>query len=229
MNYDEELQLTDRTLVTMMTPFNFYMPSYVPWMLNQDHTKAYEELALWLKILQHQKNPDRAGRRWFLKSGHHLLSGHLEACRKVFPDAKMIMTHRRMESVLPSFCSMQKTMMRLDTLDFDATKLGPQAVYWFTEAFKRMFEFRKTVPKDLIIDIFYKDVITDPQGQFTGILKAMGLEITPADEVAAKKWMAENGRDTHPPHKYAPEDFGVTADQLAEAFKFYHDVFIPKK
>ena len=228
-NYDEELQLLDRTLVTMMVPFYFYMPSYIPWLMEQDHTKPYEELRLWLKILQHQKNPDRAGRKWFLKTGHHVMCGHLESVAKAFPDAKLIMTHRRMESVLPSFCSMLNTMAHLDVIDFNTQDLGPQAMAWHAEAFKLMFAFRKTQPASLFIDVFYKDVVTDPQGQFRRIMEGMGLEVTSADAEAAHKWMSANTRDTHPPHKYAPEAFGVTTDQIAETFKFYHDAFIPQR
>ena len=41
--------------------------------------------------------------------------------------------------------------------------------------------------------------------------------------------MAKNGRETHPPHDYAPEDFGVTGAELADTFRFYHDAFAVKR
>jgi hypothetical protein len=228
-DYDEDLQLLDRTLLSMMYPFYFNIPSYVPWMFAQDHSKAFEELRTWLKLLQYQKVPDRRGRKWFLKSGHYLACGHLEAVINAFPEAKLVMTHRRMENVLASFCSMQTLTVKQDSLTFDQRTTGPNAIAWFQEVFKRMFEVRKKYPADKFIDIFYKDVITDPQGQFRNGLERMGLKVTAADEAAARTWMASHGRETHPPHKYTPEDFGVTGEQIAAAFKVYHDAFIPKK
>jgi len=53
----------------------------------------------------------------------------------------------------------------------------------------------------------------------------MGLTPTAADLDEATTWMAANGRDTHPPHNYEPEDFGITAEELRETFKFYHDAY----
>ena len=57
-------------------------------------------------------------------------------------------------------------------------------------------------------------------------MELMGLKVTPEDEKAATTWMSQNGRDTHPRHKYTPEESGMTAQQIADTFKFYHDAFV---
>ena len=57
-------------------------------------------------------------------------------------------------------------------------------------------------------------------------MQAMGLGATDADEQAARSWMASHGRDTHPPHVYRAEDYGVSSEQLARSFGFYHDAFL---
>jgi hypothetical protein len=46
------------------------------------------------------------------------------------------------------------------------------------------------------------------------------------DALAVKTWMDGHGRDTHPRHLHSPEDHGITADQLAEAFELYHKAFL---
>jgi hypothetical protein len=38
--------------------------------------------------------------------------------------------------------------------------------------------------------------------------------------------MSQNGRDTHPRHKYKPEDYGMSSQRLAETFMFYRDAFL---
>jgi hypothetical protein len=223
--YEEEILLLDRTFVCMMYPFYFNIPRYVQWMMDQDHSRAYEELILWLKVLQHQ-NPEHRGKRWFLKTGHHLLSGRLEGVLNAFPKAKALMTHRTLEEVLPSYCSNQSTMIQGNSNNFNRKEIGGHAIRWFKEALERMMEVRKKEPKDRFIDIFYKDVMTDPQGQFRRTLERMGMTCRAEDEQAAAKWMAENGRETHPRHHYKHEDFGMTGAEIAETFKFYHSAFL---
>jgi hypothetical protein len=54
----------------------------------------------------------------------------------------------------------------------------------------------------------------------------MNLACGPADISAASRWMSANQRSTHPAHRYKPEDYGVTAQQLRDQFKFYHEAFL---
>ena len=41
--------------------------------------------------------------------------------------------------------------------------------------------------------------------------------------------MASHGRDTHPPHHYRAEDYGITREQIADAFEFYNERFLRRK
>jgi len=77
------------------------------------------------------------------------------------------------------------------------------------------------------VDFQYKDLLSDPLGQYLRGLKAMGLTITAEDEQAGKDWIEESRRDAHSRHTYTPEDFGVTRAQISEAFKFYTDLYLP--
>ncbi len=48
-------------------------------------------------------------KRFLLKAPNHLL--HIEALLKVFPDAQLIFTHRRLSEIVPSFLSLTKIAM----------------------------------------------------------------------------------------------------------------------
>lgn len=87
-------------------------------------------------------------------------------------------------------------------------------------------DVRRKMPPGTFIDIQYRDLISDPIAQFRKMIEGIGLDCGTADIDAAAQWMSKNGRDTHPPHKYAPEDFGVSVQQLSDTFKFYHDAFL---
>lgn len=225
LGYDEEVQLIERSLLCIMYPFYFNIPSYVAWQMQQDHGKAYEELKVWLQVLQHQ-NPERRGRKWLLKSPHHLLGGGLAKALTTFPGAKVLMTHRAMEDVIASFCSLQATMIRPISNTFDQRQLGRRAIQWFSDGIHQMMALRETSSTDRFIDVQYRDMMTDPMGQFRRVMQLMGLTVRMEDEHAAEKWLSENGRDTHPRHKYAPEEYGVTRCEIADAFKFYRKAFL---
>ena len=225
LGYDEEVQLIERSLLCIMYPFYFYVPSYVAWLMQQDQTKAYAELKLWLQVLQHQ-DVSRRGRKWLLKSPHHLLGGGLETALRTFPDAKVLMTHRAIEDVIASFCSLQGTMIKPISNTFDQRNLGRQGIQWFSAGIRKLMEVRKTLPASRFIDVQYTDMMSDPMLQFRRVMKLMGLTVRPEDEQAVTTWMAGHGRDTHPRHKYAPEEYGVTRAEISEAFKFYRDAFL---
>ena len=62
---DEEILLIDRSFLCLNYAHYFNVPSYDAWLPRQDHTKAYHELELWLKVLQYNA-PDRRGKKWLL-------------------------------------------------------------------------------------------------------------------------------------------------------------------
>ena len=225
MGYDEEIILIDRSFLSLMYPFYFDIPSYAHWQTLQDHRKAYDELKLWLQLFQFTA-PARRDKKWLLKSPHHLLSCGLETMMNTFSEAKILMTHRAMEKVIPSLCSNQSLTVRDSARHFDEKRLGPQAIQMFTEALHNMISVRTRSPRDRFIDVQYPDMMKDPLGQFRRAMQLMGLTVGADDEHAAASWMSQNGRDTHPRHQYRAVDYGTTDAQIVSAFKFYTDAFL---
>jgi hypothetical protein len=222
---DEEIMLIDRTPLSLMYSHYFNVPSYMPWLRRQDHSKAYAELMTWFKILQYEK-PERRERRWLLKSPHHLLSGGLRTMLTTFPDAKAIMTHRTLESVLISYCSLQRLTISKYSDTFDAKTLGRDAIDVFRSAVDNLVAVRKEFPPDRFIDVQYQDTVSNPFAVYRDTMRALGIEPAEADERAARDWMAANGREKHPAHHYKPEDYGVTREEIARAFADYHQAFV---
>jgi hypothetical protein len=225
MGYDEEIILIDRSFLSLMYSFYFDIPSYAHWQTEQDHGKAYQELRLWLQLFQYN-TPERRGRKWLLKSPHHLLSGALQTMMNTFPEAKVLMTHRAMENVIPSFCSNQSVTMRGSAGRFDPHRLGPQAVQMFSEALHNLIAVRQKAPPGRFIDVRYSNMMSDPLGEYRRALEQMGLRVGPEDESAAATWMSQNSRDTHPRHRYQATDYGTTEAEIAKAFKFYAQALV---
>jgi len=224
--YEEDIWFFDRGFNSYNFTLQFNIPSYYDWMLAQDHTKAYGELKVWLQLLQYQA-PSRKGKKWMLKNASHPMTCNIGAMFKTFPGATCIQTHRRMEQAIPSLASVQSVHIRTSgTTSFDRKEMGARLIHQYQTGFAAMMKLHKEMPAGSFIDVRYTDLVKNPIGQFRRVIEGVGLECGPADIAAAEDWMSKNHRGTHPPHNYTPEDFGVTAAELRDAFKFYHDAFV---
>jgi hypothetical protein len=223
--YDEEILLIDRSFLCLNYSHYFNVPSYDAWLPRQDHARSYQELELWLKVLQ-SNAPERRGKQWLLKSPHHLLGSGLEPLLRQFPRAKILMTHRSLESVIASYCSIQSVTVRSYSNGFDPSKSGPHAVALFDSALRNLIAVRAKHGPDRFVDVQYRALLSDPLGEFRRAVHGMGLEVTSADEAAATAWITANGRHSHPRHSYRLEDYGITDAMLKETFRFYNEAFL---
>lgn len=219
--HDEDLLLIEQTFVSNVPEAMLYVPSYGAWLAGADQTWSYAELIDWLKILQWQ-DPARRGRKWVLKSPHHLTAtGTVLAA---FPDAIIVMTHRRVEHVLGSYYSMVAALTGGNT---DADFAQAQAAHWTVKLranLADMMQARAAAP-ERFLDVFYDRLIPAPFEHARQIFTAAGLTPTPADEAGWATWMAANRRDNRPSHRYDVADYGTAPKALREQFAFYIDAF----
>jgi len=223
--YEEEIWLMDRGFNSYMYDIHFNIPGYFDWGPKQDHTKAIEELILWFKLLQYNM-PERRKQKWLCKNQHYIMNGLLRQMFKMFPKAKAIQTHRAMDQALASLCSVQSSHIGgSGARNFDRKEMGQRIIHQYLYCMKQMMEVHDEMP-DRFIDIQYKKLVSQPIEEFRRVITEMGLECGKADIDSASDWMAKNHRGTHPPHNYKPEDFGTSAQELRDTFKFYHDKFL---
>jgi hypothetical protein len=107
-----------------------------------------------------------------------------------------------------------------------------QGAYWtqrFRTGLERFDALRETLPSGRIIDVRYEDTVRDPVGTALGVLDALGLAHGASERAALDACMAANARENRPKHKYAAEDFGLTAEGIARDFAFYHDRYLQKE
>jgi hypothetical protein len=222
--HDEEVILLDKSFLSSTYDSILNIPSYGFWMAQADHTPAYEELKVWLQILQWQA-PERRGRKWVLKTPHHLLGG-LSGLLNVFPDCRVVMTHRAVAETLPSYCSMCASMTSAGAHAFDLEAVG---TYWtrrFQDGLRALIAVRRHEPASRFIDVRYRDLLDDPVGEAERVMQRMGLEPDARDVAAMAAWLAANGREKRPPHRYTLEMFGLSPEGLERDFAFYQDAYV---
>ncbi len=96
----------------------YHVPSYVSYLQAADLTPAYEMHRLVLQVLQRRFGAVQ----WVLKSPAHL--GALPTILSVYPDARIIVTHRDPLTVLPSVSSLVATLRLAFSDDVDMTDIG---------------------------------------------------------------------------------------------------------
>jgi hypothetical protein len=224
MEVAEEVILLDKSFLSTTYDSMLNVPGYGFWQAERDHERAYRELKIWLQVIQSQ-TPERHGKRWILKTPHHLLGG-MSGLLKVFPEAKLIMTHRDVAQVLPSYCSMCESMTVAQS---GAYARETQGAHWsrrFADGLKNLIALRETLPADRFVDVQYQETVTDPVGTGVRVLAAMGVAATDADIAAMQACVAGNAREKRPAHRYSAADFGLDDAAIARDFAFYTNVYL---
>ena len=219
---EEDVLLVDRSFTSMSFDSFYWVPSYGIWLRSYDQSKAYGELREWLQALQWQ-DPTRAGKRWVLKSPHHLTAA--ETVLDTFPGCKIVMTHRSPVQAVPSYASMVMSMSSQFSNDPDPVAIGQ---YWsdrFRETLSSFAKVREARP-DRFVDVHFKAMLSDPLAEVRRVLTALGLTPGPADDAAWEAYLEQNRAERHGTHDYTAETFGLSDDQLAKDFAFYTEAYL---
>jgi hypothetical protein len=220
---DEEVIILDQMFVSIMPESMMTVPSYAKWLDGFDQRPAYEDLTLALKFLQWQ-NPSRRGQRWMLKTPSHLTA--LPVVLSVFPDARVIMTHRDPVQTVPSYCSMVETLIKLSSDRIDPLAIGAHWSRRLKDCLSNFVAARDHADPDRFIDVFYEDLLKDPLGQARKVFERLGAPPTPAAEHIMQDWLEENAREKRAAHKYTLEEFGLSAESIQREFAFYRNRFL---
>lgn len=224
MAVNEEVVLLDRTFLS--TSYDSMMPihDYGHWQADQDHEPAYRDLLLFLKAIQHQ-SPWRRGRKWVFKTPHHLLGG-IGGLLKVFPGIPLVMTHRNVSDVLPSYCSMCASLSISSSTTYRREDQGAHWTSRFKTGLERFEKLRQTLAPGQVVDIRYEDTVRDPIGAAAKAMRAIGLGFDDADRAAMEACVEANRREGRPRHKYSADQFGLSPEGIARDFAFYHEKYL---
>jgi len=191
------------------------LPNYRDWLFKQaDLASTYEYHKRFLQLLQ----ADAPG-IWNLKQPSHAL--WLEALLKVYPDARLVWTHRDPLTATGSFCSLlslshQAFMGRVDT-----KWLGENCSWQAAEHANRIMDFRDRCGEGRVIDVHYADLMRRPLESMRSLYQALGDEFTPQAEAAMKTWLADNPQDKFGRHEYKLAQYGLTPEQVRKMFERY--------
>jgi hypothetical protein len=212
---EEDILLLDTTFLSTTPEATTNVPSYAAWLEQTDQGQAYAYMAKLLKLLQWQ----RPGKRWILKSPHHL--EFTEQIDRHFDEVHFLWTHRDVTECIPSFISMAAHSRVIFT---DHVEGNDIARHWIRKTgymLEKGLEYRQNnQQKNQFTDIIYQDLRDNSSNVLSGIYSLDG-GITP--ELLKKFEMAEkaNPMGKYGIHEYKLEDFGVDKGAILKETEGY--------
>jgi hypothetical protein len=215
----EEIQLLAVDFSTMLFEASYYVPSYRDWFMATDQTAAYRFLERMLQVLQWLRGP----RRWLLKSPQHL--EQLVPLLRVFPDVRIVQTHRDPVRVTASMCTMAAYGLRMGRARIDARRVGR---YW-AERIEAMLTAsvrdRPRVPAGQVTDVLFHEFMKDDLATVERVYAWLGEPVTDAAREAMRAYLAVHARGRLGSVEYRLEDFGLDAGERRRALAFYQERF----
>jgi hypothetical protein len=175
-----------------------------------------------LRYFQWQRGAG-GGRPWVLKSPLHI--GVLEALYEQFPDAIVVHAHRDPRVVLPSIARITEVWRAMACERIDLHALGAEMLAIWAWLVDRYLLARDRLGPGRIIDVSYDEICTAPVDLIGRIYDAIGRELTPAAIAAMRGWEAAHPQHEFGRHAYSLERYGLTIEQIDEAFRAYTDRF----
>ena len=188
---------------------------YWPWWRASDMESAYRYHRRVVQLLQSCRPPDR----WVFKAPHH--NFHLEAFLAAYPDARFVMTHRDPAKAVPSWISIVAAILPVPEGERDLQRLGRALAEHLRVGVEQAMAARERLGPERFLDVHHRDMIKDPMGTMVRVYEHVGLELTAAVEADIARWQERNRSGAHGTHRYTPEQFGLSREQLLDDFGDY--------
>jgi hypothetical protein len=199
---------------TLMWESRGKLPTYRDWIFKTDVTSAYLYHKRFLQLLQAQ-----APGTWNLKMPSHALN--IPTLLKVYPDARLIWTHRDPLSATGSLCSLIRLAHHSFTGKIDVEWISQNYPWQCAEHANRIMDSRDALGEDRILDLQYADLLRDPIGAMRKLYRGLGDDFGPEVETAMRAWLTDNPQDKFGRHEYKLAQFGLSAKTVEPLFERY--------
>ena len=205
------------------TSFQFlaqaYLPTYHEWFVGADQQR---NLQWHRRLLQFLQSGGVRRPRWLLKSPVHIM--RLGALFAVYPDAKVIVTHRDPEYIVPSTASLISSMRSLYSDHEDTTRTGHEQLRIWSAYFDKFLRDRQRLGQESqIVDVLFNDFARNQMRVVESIYARFGWELHPDDRRRMERLLREEPRGKHGVHDYSLEQIGITATDIERAYANYRD------
>ena len=197
-----------------------YAPDYFQYVLASNFGDSYTLHKKHLQALSF----NREEKTWFLKAPAHIAS--LVPLLAVYPDARIVFTHRNPLECMPSMASLT-AMIRMVCLPTQDLKLiGPGMVKHLQQMLDLGYRTRDAWPATAtpFLDITYKKLVSKPVDTVHQILNHFNIPIPEGMDEKLKSYLAKRTQHRHGIHKYSLDEYGLDEAELMQNFQRESDL-----
>ena len=215
---DECCLVMRQTFISNLWNCGWTAPSYDAWWQCQSELPAYHHHRRCLQLIG-MHEPEK---RWLLKNPGHL--ANLDLLFAVYPDAKVIRTHRDPAKAIPSLCSL---LMKLHPMMEDQSRYALRArIMLARETAKWADAVRKSdrvqeSHAEQIFDLRHTAFHRDPLGAIAQIYEFVGMDLPQTTCSKMARRAEEKPELAMGVHRYDIAEFGMTENQVRDAFSDY--------
>lgn len=218
---EEEVGLIQHAFSSQLFEVMTYIPSFAEHLMQHDQTYAYEYMVRLMKIVSWWRGDD--DRPWVLKTPQHMQD--LDSLIKVFPDARLICSHRDPIRAVGSACSMTWNAMVRDTDSVDPHWVGRGWLDKTDAMLRKTLEVRSGVPAQQQTDVLYADINRDWRAAIKGIYDFLDRPLTDEALANMQAWLDSNAQHKHGAHHYSLADFGLNGQDVDQRLMYYRERF----
>ena len=205
------------------TSFQFlaqaYLPSYHEWFVNADQER---NLSWHRRFLQFLQSGGVRRPRWLLKSPVHLM--RLRELFAVYPDARVIVTHRHPDQIVPSTASLVSSMRSLYSDHEDTSRTGREQLRIWADYFNRFLCDRRRLDGEAqIVDVRFNDFARDQMAVVESVYARFGWQLRAEDRAQMEAFLRDEPRGKHGAHEYSLAQIGVTPAEIEREYASYLD------
>jgi hypothetical protein len=198
------------------------LPTFEEWWKANRHPTAFAYQDRVLRMLHSHRPPHR----WLLKYPSYAYQ--LDDLLAQWPDVKFIWTHRDPAKLVPSTCSVVVDGYRRRIPDWepdDWSAFGHEQLDRFAEAARRGVASRARIGDERFIDISQQEMEASAVDVAQRIYDFAGLPLSGELRETMAAWAEENRTGSRGAHAYTAEQYGLTTDEIREAFAGYLDKY----
>lgn len=191
--------------------------TYDAWWQCQSEEAAYRYFHRCTQLI----GSNEPHKRWLLKNPGHIRQ--LDLLFAIFPDARVIQTHRDPARAVPSLCAL---LMQLHPL-FEEGRTEQRAqimlrreVAKWAHAVRKADEVRRRHPGQ-VLDVVHGDFHRDPMGTIASIYEFIGMELSDQARLEMARRIADKPELAHGVHRYDIADFGMSVEEVRAGFGDY--------
>ncbi len=213
--------LLRQSFVSNLWTCSWSAASYDAWWQCQSERPAYEFYRDCVKLVGMYE----PGKRWLLKNPGHI--ENLDLLFAVFPEARVIQTHRDPAKAIPSLVSLLiKSHPVFETGRVEQRArimLLREAAKWANAVHKADVVRQRYANR--VVDVVHQDFHQDPLGVVDRIYQFIDLPLPDTTRAAMIARVTAKPEMAHGAHRYSLADHGLTAEQIRDPFGHYVERF----